>query len=98
MIAKKIIKIAQTGVHDAAQLSALAITQLGIGKAASVGGLFQFECRLLCRFSDAGMRRPSPRSDSRRPKSVKARNRGVWSTDSAAGAMGIWRRRECWGS
>jgi hypothetical protein len=28
MIAKKIIKIAQTGVHDAAQLSALAITQL----------------------------------------------------------------------
>ena len=30
MIAKKIIKIAQTGVHDAAQLSALAITQLGI--------------------------------------------------------------------
>src|SRR6476646_10428975 len=30
MIAKKIIKIAQTGVHDAAQLSALAITQLSI--------------------------------------------------------------------
>jgi hypothetical protein len=30
MIAKKIIKIAQTAVHDAAQLSALAITQLGI--------------------------------------------------------------------
>jgi hypothetical protein len=30
MIAKKIIKIAQTGVHDAAQLSALAIAELGI--------------------------------------------------------------------
>jgi len=30
MIAKKIIKIAQTGVHDAAHLSALAITQLSI--------------------------------------------------------------------
>jgi hypothetical protein len=30
LIAKKIIKIAQTGVHDAAQLSALAITELGI--------------------------------------------------------------------
>jgi hypothetical protein len=30
MIAKKIIKIAQTGVYDAAQLSALAITQLSI--------------------------------------------------------------------
>jgi hypothetical protein len=30
MIAKKIIKIAQTGLHDAAQLSALAITQLRI--------------------------------------------------------------------
>ena len=30
MIAKKIIKIAQTGVHDAAQLSAMAITELGV--------------------------------------------------------------------
>jgi len=30
LIAKMIIKIAQTGVHDVAQLSALAITELGI--------------------------------------------------------------------
>ena len=30
MIAKTIIKIAQTGVHDSAQLSALAINQLGV--------------------------------------------------------------------
>ena len=30
MIAKQIIKIAQAGVHDAAQLSALAITELRI--------------------------------------------------------------------
>ena len=30
MIAKTIIKIAQTGVHDSAQLSALAIKQLGV--------------------------------------------------------------------
>ena len=30
MIAKKIIKIAQTGVDDAAQLSALAIADLGV--------------------------------------------------------------------
>jgi hypothetical protein len=30
MIAKTIIKIAQTGAHNAAQLSALAIEQLGI--------------------------------------------------------------------
>ena len=30
MIAKNIIKIAQTGVHDAAQLSALAIKALGV--------------------------------------------------------------------
>ena len=30
MVAKTIIKIAQTGVHDAAQLSALAIEQLGL--------------------------------------------------------------------
>jgi hypothetical protein len=32
MIAKRIIKIAQTGVHDAAQLSVLAIKELGIRK------------------------------------------------------------------
>ena len=30
MVAKKIIKIAQTGVHDAAQLSAQAIRELGV--------------------------------------------------------------------
>ncbi|MEH2521129.1 hypothetical protein V1286_006513 [Bradyrhizobium algeriense] len=30
MIAKKIIRIAQTGVHDAAQLSALAIKELEV--------------------------------------------------------------------
>jgi hypothetical protein len=30
MIAKQIIKIAQTGVHDAGQLSALAIAQLAV--------------------------------------------------------------------
>jgi hypothetical protein len=45
MIATKIIKIAQTGVHDAGQLSALAIKELS--KAAAVGGLVYFECRLL---------------------------------------------------
>jgi hypothetical protein len=37
-------------------------------------------------------------SIGRRPKSAKAGNRGVWGTNGAAGAMGIWRRRECWGS
>jgi len=46
-------------------------------------------CLMLCRFSDAGMPRPSPRSDSRRPKSAKARNRGVWGTDSAAVLWGF---------
>jgi hypothetical protein len=30
MIAKKIIKIAQTGVYDVARLSAQAITELGV--------------------------------------------------------------------
>ena len=30
MIAKTIIKIAQTGVHDAAEISALTIRQLGV--------------------------------------------------------------------
>ena len=44
---------------------------------------------LVCRFSDAGMPRPSSRSESRRPKSAKAGNRGMWGTDGAAGAMGI---------
>jgi hypothetical protein len=52
---------------------------------------------LMCRFSDAGMTKLSTRSDGRRPKSAKARNRGGVEADGAAGAMGIWRRRECWG-
>ena len=51
----------------------------------------------------AGFRTPamaglSTGSIGRRPKSAKAGNRGVWGTNGAAGAMGIWRRRECWGS
>ena len=51
-------------------------------------------CLLLCRFSDAGMTRPSTRSGGRRLKSAKARNRGKWGTVGAAGAMGIWPRPE----
>jgi hypothetical protein len=57
--------------------------------------------RILCltskahtRFSDAGVTKLSTRSDSRRPKSAKARNRGECGTDGAAGAMGISLRRE----
>jgi hypothetical protein len=46
-------------------------------------------CLLMCRFSDAGMTKLSRRTDGRRPKSAKARNRGRWGTDGAAGAMGI---------
>jgi hypothetical protein len=38
-IAKQIIKIAQVGVHDAAQLSALGSQNYASDKAASVGGL-----------------------------------------------------------
>ena len=41
------------------------------------------------RFSDAGLTRLSTRSDDRRPKSAKARNRGKWGTGGAAGAMEI---------
>jgi len=67
-------------------------------KAASLAAFSFRECQPLCRFSDAGMPELSPRSDSRRPKSAKAGNRGKWGSDGAAGAMGIWRRRECWGS
>jgi hypothetical protein len=44
---------------------------------------------LLCRFLDAGMTTLSTRSCGRRPKSAKARNRGKWGTDGAAGAMEI---------
>src|SRR5882672_11654936 len=43
---------------------------------------------LLCRFSDAGMRRLSTRCGGRRPKSAKARNRGKWGSGGAAGAYG----------
>ena len=39
---------------------------------------------LLCRFSDACAMIPSRRTDGRRPKSAKARNRGMWSRVSAA--------------
>ena len=50
---------------------------------------------LLCRFSDAGMPKLSTCCGGQRPKSAKARNRGVWGTEGAAGAMGIRPRREC---
>jgi hypothetical protein len=40
---------------------------------------------------------PSMRTGGRRSKSAKARNRGMWGTACAAGAMGIWPRRECRG-
>ena len=33
---------------------------------------------VMCRFSDAGMTKLSTRTDGRRPKSAKARNRGRW--------------------
>jgi len=33
---------------------------------------------VVCRFSDAGMAGLSTRSSGRRPKSAKARNRGMW--------------------
>ena len=44
------------------------------------------------------MARLSTRLTGRRLKSAKAGNRGVWGTEGATGAMGIWRRGECWGS
>ena len=43
-------------------------------------------------FQLPAMTRLSARSIGRRLKSAKAGNRGVWGTDSAAGAMGIWPR------
>jgi hypothetical protein len=51
---------------DADQFSAYILLQAGKEEAR----------RLMCRFSDAGMTKLSPRSIGRRPKSAKARNRG----------------------
>ena len=55
-------------------------------------------CLLLCRFSDAGMRRLSTRCGGRRPKSANARSRGSVAPGSAASAMGIvcWWRSRWW--
>ena len=43
------------------------------------------QCRLLCRFSDAGMTMLSARCGGRRPKSAKARNRGKCGTQRCRG-------------
>jgi hypothetical protein len=51
--------------------------------------LLQCMSLLLCRFSDAGMRRLSTRCGGRRPKSANARSRGKWGTGGAAGAIEI---------
>jgi hypothetical protein len=61
----------------------------------------ELACRrrpLLCRFSDAGMRRLSTRCGGRRPKSANARSRGSVAPGSAASAMGIvcWWRSRWW--
>jgi hypothetical protein len=45
--------------------------------ASRIGATLWCRCLLLCRFSDAGVAKQSPRSGSRRPKSAKARNRRV---------------------
>ena len=45
------------------------------------------QCRLVCRFSDAGMTMLSTRCGRPASKSAKARNRGKWGTGGAAGAM-----------
>jgi hypothetical protein len=47
--------------------------------------------RLCEAFRMPAMTSPSPRRIGRRPKCTKARSRGVWGTDSAAGAT-CWRR------
>src|SRR6202047_3551701 len=69
----------------------------GIDRLAYIGrNFFLPVCRLLCRFSDAGMTKLSPGTGGRRPKSAKARNRGRWGTDGAVGAMGILPRARAW--
>src|SRR6266446_7100868 len=62
------------------------VTALAVGLPAQRAIAQRF--RALCRFSDAGMTKLSPRTGGRRPKSAKARNRGKWGTGGAAGAYG----------
>jgi len=50
-------------------------------------------CLLMCRFLGRRNADAIHVLGSRRPRSAKARNRGVWGSDGAAGAMGIWPRR-----
>src|SRR6267142_2356962 len=45
-------------------------------------------CRLLCRFSDAGMTRLSTHCGGRRPKSAKARSRGKYGTRQCSECYG----------
>ena len=60
----------------------------------STGFVVLHEFRKCEAFRMPAMTSPSPRRIGRRPKCTKARSRGVWGTDSAAGAMRIacWRR------
>jgi hypothetical protein len=55
-------------------------------EAKGTGGPFSLTA--LVQVLDAGLTRLSTRSDDRRPKSAKARNRGKWGT---GGAAGVWR-------
>jgi hypothetical protein len=50
---------------------------------------------LLCRFSDAGMRRLSTRCGGRRPKSAKARSRGKLGTGWQRVLWGLYERGHC---
>jgi len=52
------------------------------------------QCRLVCRFSDAGNDDAGHTLGDQRRKSAKARNRGGVGTVGAAGSMGIWLRRQ----
>src|ERR1700752_198032 len=49
-------------------------------------------CQLLCRFADAGMAGLSTRSSGRRPKSAKARNRGMWAAAVPRVLWGLYER------
>jgi hypothetical protein len=51
--------------------------------------ILQRERRFLCRVADAGHSDASTRANSRRRQLAKGRNRGRWSAEGAAGAMGI---------
>src|SRR6266567_812064 len=65
-------------------------TAMGVDSGRPVG----LKLPLMCRFSDAGVQKPFTRSGAGVGKAPRHEIAGRWGTGGAAGAMGIWPRRE----